>query len=119
MAVPIACQYGPGLRTGRNQGRGRHLLERDAKVALLAARGLALTLNVPLDKVRVIWTVGPGSYGRNDADDCAMDAAVLAKVVGKPVRLQYMRDQGTGWDPKESGLHAQERGQALDTGRAR
>ena len=44
--------------------------------------------------------MGPGSYGRNDADDCAMDAAVLAKAVGKPVRLQYMRDQGTGWDPK-------------------
>jgi CO/xanthine dehydrogenase Mo-binding subunit len=29
-----------------------------------------------------------------------MDAAVLAKAVGKPVRVQYMRDQGTGWDPK-------------------
>src|SRR5262245_6771904 len=29
-----------------------------------------------------------------------MDAAVLAKAVGKPVRLQYMREQGTGWDPK-------------------
>ena len=29
-----------------------------------------------------------------------MDAAVLAKAVGKPVRLQYMRDQGTAWDPK-------------------
>jgi nicotinate dehydrogenase subunit B len=63
-------------------------------------QGIALTLNVPLDRVRVIWTPGPGSYGRNDADDCAMDAAVLAKAVGKPVRLQYMRDQGTGWDPK-------------------
>ena len=63
-------------------------------------QGLALTLGMPVDKVRVIWTMGPGSYGRNDADDCAMDAAVLAKAVGKPVRLQYMRDQGTGWDPK-------------------
>jgi nicotinate dehydrogenase subunit B len=62
--------------------------------------GLALTLGVPVDKVRVIQTAGPGSYGRNDADDCAADAAVLAKAVGKPVRLQYMRDQGTGWDPK-------------------
>jgi len=62
--------------------------------------GLALTLDMPLDKVRVIYTTGPGSYGRNDADDCAMDAAVLAKAVGKPVRLQYMREQGTGWDPK-------------------
>ncbi len=62
--------------------------------------GLALTLDLPVDKVRVIYTSGPGSYGRNDADDCAMDAAVLAKAVGKPVRLQYMREQGTGWDPK-------------------
>src|SRR5262245_14947176 len=29
-----------------------------------------------------------------------MDAALLAKAIGKPVRVQYMRDQGTGWDPK-------------------
>ena len=65
-----------------------------------AQQGLALTLDLPLDKVHVIWAMGPGSYGRNDADDCAMDAAVLARAVGKPVRLQYMREQGTGWDPK-------------------
>jgi CO/xanthine dehydrogenase Mo-binding subunit len=63
-------------------------------------QGLAATLGVPVENVRVIWTPGPGSYGRNDADDAAMDAAVLVKAVGKPVRLQYMRDQGTGWDPK-------------------
>jgi nicotinate dehydrogenase subunit B len=62
--------------------------------------GVAAIMGVPEDSVRVIWTTGPGSYGRNDADDCAADAAVLAKAVGKPVRLQYMRDQGTGWDPK-------------------
>ena len=63
-------------------------------------QGLAATLGMPLDKVRVIFKTSPGSYGRNDADDCAMDAGVLAKAVGKPVRLQYTRDQGTGWDPK-------------------
>ena len=62
--------------------------------------GIAAILEVPEDTVHVIWKTGPGSYGRNDADDAAMDAAVLAKAVGKPVRLQYMRDQGTGWDPK-------------------
>ncbi len=62
--------------------------------------GIAATLEIPLDKVHVKWTAGPGSYGRNDADDCAMDAAVLAKAVGRPVRVQYMREQGTGWDPK-------------------
>ena len=62
--------------------------------------GIAAILNMPEDNVHVIWTPGPGSYGRNDADDAAMDAAVLAKAVGKPVRVQYMRNQGTGWDPK-------------------
>src|SRR5262244_1680406 len=62
--------------------------------------GIAATLELPLEKVHVVWVTGPGSYGRNDADDCAMDAAVLSKAVGKPVRLQYMREQGTGWDPK-------------------
>ncbi|HMF23330.1 MAG TPA: molybdopterin cofactor-binding domain-containing protein [Pseudolabrys sp.] len=63
-------------------------------------QGIAATLGIPVENVRVIWVTGPGSYGRSDADDCAADAAVLAKAVGKPVRLQYMRDQATGWDPK-------------------
>jgi nicotinate dehydrogenase subunit B len=62
--------------------------------------GIADVLGIAEDKVRSIWTVGPGSYGRNDADDAASDAAVLARAVGRPVRVQYMREQGTGWDPK-------------------
>jgi nicotinate dehydrogenase subunit B len=62
--------------------------------------GIALTLGVPAQKVRAIWVVGPGSYGRSDADDAAMDAAVLANAVGKPVRVQYSRAEATGWDPK-------------------
>jgi CO/xanthine dehydrogenase Mo-binding subunit len=62
--------------------------------------GIARTLGVPQNTVDGIWVVGPGSYGRSDADDCAHDAAVLAKLTGRPVRLQYTREQGTGWDPK-------------------
>ena len=62
--------------------------------------GIALSLGIPVEKVRSIWVVGPGSYGRSDADDAAMDAAILANAVGKPVRVQYTRDQATGWDPK-------------------
>ena len=61
---------------------------------------LADLLKVPKEKVRVIWMPGPGSFGMNDADDCAADAALLAQAVGRPVRLQYMRADGTGWDPK-------------------
>jgi nicotinate dehydrogenase subunit B len=62
--------------------------------------GVAAILGLPAEKVRAIWVPGPGSYGRNDAGDAAMDAALLANAVGRPVRLQYTRDQGTGWDPK-------------------
>jgi nicotinate dehydrogenase subunit B len=62
--------------------------------------GIALSLGIPKEKVHAIWVTGPGSYGRSDADDAAADAAILAKAVGKPVRVQYTRDQATGWDPK-------------------
>jgi CO/xanthine dehydrogenase Mo-binding subunit len=65
-----------------------------------ARDGVAAILGLPPDKVHGVWKPGAGAYGRNDAGDAAMDAAVLAKAVGRPVRLQYMRDQGTGWDPK-------------------
>lgn len=62
--------------------------------------GVAAILGIPESNVRAIWFVGPGSYGRNDSGDAAMDAAILANAIGRPVRVQYMREQGTGWDPK-------------------
>jgi CO/xanthine dehydrogenase Mo-binding subunit len=62
--------------------------------------GVARLLGLPEDKVRAIWVTGPGSYGRNDAGDAAMDAAFLARASGKPVRVQGMRADGTAWDPK-------------------
>jgi len=61
---------------------------------------LAELLGLPSEKVRVVWLPGPGSYGMNDADDAAADAAFLAREVGRPVRVQYMRAEGTGGDPK-------------------
>ena len=62
--------------------------------------GIAHMFHVPEEKVKVVSMVGPGSYGRNDSGDATMDAAVLSKAVGKPVRVQYMRHDGTQWDPK-------------------
>ncbi len=65
-----------------------------------AAQGVASLLGIPAEKVHAIWITGPGSYGRNDAGDVLMDAALLSQAVGKPVRVQYMRNEGHGWDPK-------------------
>ncbi len=50
--------------------------------------------------VRSVWKPGPGSYGRSDAGDGAMDAVVLSQAVGAPVRVQWMRHEGIAWDPK-------------------
>jgi nicotinate dehydrogenase subunit B len=105
----IEAEYEWPFQSHARMGPGCALVEiKDGKVtcwtgtqkAHFVQTGLAATLGVQQDSVRVIWTSGPGSYGRSDADDAAMDAAVLAKAVGKPVRVQYTRDQGTAWDPK-------------------
>jgi len=62
--------------------------------------GVARLLGLPPEKVHVIWVYGPGSYGRNDAGDAALDAAMLSKLAGRPVRVQGMRNDGIAWDPK-------------------
>jgi CO/xanthine dehydrogenase Mo-binding subunit len=62
--------------------------------------GVARLLGLPPEKVHVIWMYGPGSYGRNDAGDAALDAAMLSKLAGRPVRVQGMRNDGIAWDPK-------------------
>jgi CO/xanthine dehydrogenase Mo-binding subunit len=64
------------------------------------AEGVAKLLGMPLDKVRAIWVMGPGTYGRNDGGDTPLDAAVLAQAVGRPVRLQYSRAEGHAWNAK-------------------
>ncbi len=63
-------------------------------------QGIAELLGLPVPKVRVIWVQGSGSYGRSGHDDAAGDAAFLSQAVGRPVRVQWMRADETGWDPK-------------------
>jgi len=53
-----------------------------------------------VDKVRVIYLDGAGSYGGNGNDDAAADAVLISKTVGQPVRVQWMRHDEHGWDPK-------------------
>jgi len=78
---------------------------------------LAELLKLPVENVRVTWIPGPGSYGMNDADDAAADAAFLSQAVGRPVRVQYMRAEGTGWDPKGPPIAFRMRG-ALDASKS-
>ena len=61
---------------------------------------LAELLAMSVDKVRCIHTEGSGCYGHNGADDAGADAALMARAVpGRPVRVQWMREQENTWEP--------------------
>ncbi len=65
------------------------------------------TRDVDVDVVRM---EAAGCYGRNGADDVAADAALLAKAVGAPVRVQLTREQEHAWEPKGAAQWMQVRG---------
>ena len=63
-------------------------------------QNLAKVFSLPLEKVRVVYLDGAGSYGGNGNDDVAADAMLLSKAAGAPVRVQWMRQDEHAWDPK-------------------
>lgn len=63
-------------------------------------RQFADMFSIPEDDVRCIYIEGAGCYGRNGHEDAAADAALLSREIGRPVRVQWMRHDEHGWDPK-------------------
>jgi nicotinate dehydrogenase subunit B len=51
-------------------------------------------------KLHLVYMDGSGSYGTNGNDDVAFEAALLSRELGRPVRVQWMREDEHGWDPK-------------------
>ncbi len=62
--------------------------------------GIAKFLGLQVANVQVKWMHGAGSYGRSDADEAPYEAALLSREFGRPVRMQWSREEGTAWDPK-------------------
>ena len=66
---------------------------------------LAKTFGVDPKQVRCIHAEGSGCYGHNGADDVALDAALVARATGgKPVKLQWMREDEFAWEPYGSAM---------------
>jgi nicotinate dehydrogenase subunit B len=76
-------------------------------------RGVATFLGMPQDRVRVVYMQGPQGFGRTAAEDAACEAAYIAREIGHPVRMQWMRDEETAWDTKSPAFLVKMRG-ALD-----
>ncbi|MFL6836890.1 MAG: molybdopterin cofactor-binding domain-containing protein, partial [Bradyrhizobium sp.] len=63
-------------------------------------QGIAEMLRMPPASVRLVHVEGSGCYGHNGADDAAADAALIARALpGRPVRVQWMREQEHAWEP--------------------
>jgi nicotinate dehydrogenase subunit B len=61
---------------------------------------LAKILSMREEDIVVTHAEGAGCYGHNGADDVALDAALLARAAnGRPVRLQWMREDEFAWEP--------------------
>ena len=78
---------------------------------------MARALGLQPRDIRCIHAEGAGCYGHNGADDVAFDAAMLARAVnGRPVRLQWMRDDEFKWEPYGPAMTMKVRG-AVANGR--
>lgn len=61
---------------------------------------MAQVLRMAEADIIITHAEGAGCYGHNAADDVTLDAALLARAVpGKPVRLQWMREDEFAWEP--------------------
>ena len=63
-------------------------------------KDLAKVLHMLEESIVVTHAEGAGCYGHNGADDVALDAALLARAAqGRPVRLQWTRENEFAWEP--------------------
>jgi CO/xanthine dehydrogenase Mo-binding subunit len=66
---------------------------------------IATVMKMDPEAITISHAEGSGCYGHNGADDVALDAALLARAVPRrPVKVQWMRDDESAWEPLGSAM---------------
>jgi CO/xanthine dehydrogenase Mo-binding subunit len=108
-AKPLSATYDFAIHTHGSMGPSCAVAEYvDGKLTVWCAsqqthllrKQIAMMLAMKPEDVRCIYIEGSGCYGRNGHEDAAADAALIAKETELPVRVQWMRQDEHGWDPK-------------------
>ena len=90
---------GPSCAIAQFQG-GKLLVWSHSQGIFNLRRDLATALGMREGAIVVRHVEGSGCYGHNGADDVALDAALLARATGgRPVQVQWMRDDEFAWAP--------------------
>ncbi|MGH6689251.1 MAG: molybdopterin cofactor-binding domain-containing protein [Gammaproteobacteria bacterium] len=98
------ASIGPSCAVAQWQGSALTVWTHSQGVFPLRAE-LAKALGVEAKQIRCIHAEGSGCYGHNGADDVALDAALVARATGgKPVKLQWMREDEFQWEPFGSAM---------------
>jgi CO/xanthine dehydrogenase Mo-binding subunit len=88
------ASFEEGKLTVWSHSQGTHMLRSQ----------IAKALGMAESEVQVMHRDGAGCYGHNGADDAALDAAVVARACGRPVLLQWTREQELAWSPYGSAM---------------
>lgn len=84
------ASIGPSCAVAEWQGDALKVWAHSQNVFALRA-SLAEILNHPKDQITVIFKTGAGCYGHNSSDDVALDAALMARAIKRPVRVLWQR----------------------------
>jgi CO/xanthine dehydrogenase Mo-binding subunit len=97
------ASIGPSCALARCE-RGRYTVWSHTQGSHHLQRQVAQVLGVAAEKVDVIHKDGAGCYGHNGADDVALDAALLARACGRPVLVQWTREDELACAPYGSAM---------------
>jgi CO/xanthine dehydrogenase Mo-binding subunit len=98
-AVNTHGSIGPSCAIADFQG-GKLTVWSASQATHMLRRQLAKMLDLKADDIRCAYIEGSGCYGRNGHEDAAADAALIAREIGKPVRVQWSRADEQAWSPK-------------------
>jgi nicotinate dehydrogenase subunit B len=98
-AVHTHGSMGPACAVADVRG-GRAEIWSPSQAPHFLRREVAALLQMDPKEVHIQYLDGAGCYGRNGHEDATCDAALISKLIGQPVRVQWTREDEHGWDPK-------------------
>ena len=98
-AVQTHASLGPSCAVAEFSG-GKLVVWSPSQATHSMQSELAAITGLAPENVRLLYLDGSGCYGRNGHEDATADAALISTLIGKPVRVQWMRADETARAPK-------------------